>query len=99
MFGEKLKKARIDAGYTQQQVADILKIKQSTLAGYEIGRTQPDFEILGTLADFYCVSLDWLIGTGKNKVNKSQKAIQIHNGNGNMIIELTPEQIRRIKES
>lgn len=66
-FPEKLKTARKEAGYSQRQVESLTGIKQSTLAGYEIGRTEPDIETLGTLADFYNVSTDWLIGTkGKN---------------------------------
>lgn len=66
-FPSKLKKARIEAGYTQEQIEDILKIKRSTLANYEIGRTEPNIETLGILADFYEVSTDWLIGTKGGK--------------------------------
>ncbi|WP_443656066.1 helix-turn-helix domain-containing protein [Faecalibacillus faecis] len=66
-FPSKLKKARIDAGYTQEQVHDILNINRSTLANYEIGRTEPKIETLGLLADFYEVSTDWLIGTKGGK--------------------------------
>ena len=62
-FAQKLAQARKDAGYTQWEVADILLISKSTIASYEIGRTQPDIETLGKLADFYEVSADWLIGT------------------------------------
>lgn len=66
-FAQKLKAARKDAGYTQRQVEELTGIKQSSLASYEIGRTEPDIETLGRLADFYLVSCDWLIGTkGKN---------------------------------
>lgn len=66
-FPQKLQQARKDAGYTQRQVAQILNMKQTTIASYEVGRTQPDIETLGKLADFYTVSVDWLIGTqGKN---------------------------------
>ena len=54
-FNDKLKKARLDAGYTQVQVADILGIGRSTLANYEVGRTEPDLNTLALLADFYCV--------------------------------------------
>ena len=64
-FPQKLAQARKDAGYTQRQVAELLNMKQATLASYEVGRTQPDIETLGRLADFYAVSTDWLIGTGK----------------------------------
>lgn len=62
-FCEKLKYARIDAGYTQQQVSDLLNIGRSTLSNYEIGRIEPNLETLARLADFYCVSVDWLLGT------------------------------------
>ena len=66
-FAQKLSQARKNAGYTQRQVAVILNLKQATIASYETGRTQPDIETLGKLADFYCVSVDWLMGTkGQN---------------------------------
>lgn len=66
-FPSKLKKARIDTGFTQREVEKETGIKQSTIASYEIGRTQPDIETLGLLADFYEVSTDWLIGTKGGK--------------------------------
>ena len=62
-FASKLKKARQNTGFTQRETAKETKIPQSTLANYETGRTQPDIENLGILADFYGVSTDWLIGT------------------------------------
>ena len=71
-FASKLAQARKDAGYTQRQVAEILKISKSTIASYEIGRTQPDIETLGLLADFYCVSTDWLISTKGVNYNPNQ---------------------------
>jgi len=69
-FNAKLKKARKEAGYTQQQVSDITGIPRGTLANFEVGRNEPDIEMIGTLADFYSVSTDWLIGTkGANTSN------------------------------
>lgn len=68
LFGKKLRQARLDAGYTQQQIQDILKVNQTTLSRYESGEREPDYETLGTLADFYEVSVDWLLGTkGANR--------------------------------
>lgn len=72
-FAEKLRKARIDTGFTQREVAKETKIPQSTIANYETKRTQPDIENLGILADFYEVSLDWLIGTKGNKEKKERE--------------------------
>jgi Helix-turn-helix. len=67
-FAEKLKKARKDSGYRQQQIEDITGINRTTLSRYENGEREPDIETLGLLADFYEVSLDWLVGTkGANK--------------------------------
>ena len=66
-FAEKITKARKETGFTQQEVAEELKIPRGTLANYETGRNEPDLETLGVLADFYQVSIDWLLSAGKKK--------------------------------
>lgn len=63
-LGVKLKAAREKAGYTQNQVADILQVKQSQLSKIENGMQEPNIETLGTLIDFYEVNADWILGTG-----------------------------------
>lgn len=65
VLGSRLKDARTFAGLTQKEVANILKLKQPTIASYESGRTEPDIETLGKLAQLYDVSVDYLIGLGK----------------------------------
>lgn len=67
MLGERLKKARIEAGYTQRQITDLLKINQSQLSKIENGQIEPSIETLGTLIDFYDISADWLLGTGMRR--------------------------------
>ena len=67
-FAEKLKKARNNTGFTQREVAAETGIAQSTIASYEIGRTEPDIESLGILVDFYGADANWILGTkGNNK--------------------------------
>ena len=66
-FASKLKQARNNTGFTQREIAKETKIPQSTLANWELGRTQPDIESIGILADFYGVSVDWLFGTKGNQ--------------------------------
>lgn len=66
-FTQKIKAARTDAGYTQQQVAVETGIPRSTISRIESGTRQPDIENLGILIDFYEVSADWILGTGKKK--------------------------------
>lgn len=62
IFTERLKELRKEKGYTQEQMANILEIGQSTYAKWENDRTEPSFENLIKLADLLEVSLDWLFG-------------------------------------
>lgn len=74
-FASKLKKARNETGFTQREVAMETGIKQPTIASYELGRTQPDIENLGILADFYGVDLNWLLGTRGERTEKVKMLI------------------------
>lgn len=67
MLAQKLKLARKEAGYTQKQVSDITEVPQNSICRYETGEREPDIETLGKLIDFYEVSADWILGTGKTK--------------------------------
>lgn len=63
IFPSRIKYARNNTGFTQREVAKETGIAQPNIARYEKGTLQPDIEKLGILADFYGVSVDWLIGT------------------------------------
>lgn len=65
--GEKLKFARLNAGYTQKQMSENIQIRQAQLSKIENGKQEPDLETLGKLIDFYEVSADWVLGTGITK--------------------------------
>lgn len=58
----KLIKLRKDKQLTQEQVANFLNMSQSTYQHYENQRAEPSIETLCKLADFYGVSLDYLVG-------------------------------------
>ena len=62
IFPSRLKQARTDAGYSQPQIATMTGIKQSDISKYENGRLEPNLEKLATLAQFYNVSINWLLG-------------------------------------
>lgn len=59
---ENIRNLRIDKGYTQKQIAEILNVKQNTYSQYEIGVLNYPIEVLMKLADFYGVSVDYLLG-------------------------------------
>lgn len=62
MFSERLKRLRVEKGITQKELADRLHISRSTIAGYESLGKEPDGEKLCALADFFGVSVDYLLG-------------------------------------
>jgi transcriptional regulator with XRE-family HTH domain len=62
MLPERLKELRNQKGITQEDVANYLGITRPAYTAYESGRRQPDDTIKGKLADYYNVSLDYLLG-------------------------------------
>ncbi|MDD6735720.1 MAG: S24 family peptidase [Clostridiales bacterium] len=64
MFGSKLKDLRKRAGLSQEELAKKLGISKSTIGMYEQGqRKKPQSdEVLKSIADFFGVSLDYLMG-------------------------------------
>ena len=59
---ENIRSLRQDNGYTQKQIAQILGISQNTYSQYEIGVLNYPVDVLIKLADFYQVSVDYLLG-------------------------------------
>lgn len=63
-FSEQLKKARLNKGFTQQQIADLMGITKSTYCGYETNKRHPDVAKIKQLANILDVSGDVLLETG-----------------------------------
>ena len=53
---------REDKDLKQKDLADLLKIHQTTYSDYELGRLNIPVATLHILADFYKVSIDYLLG-------------------------------------
>ena len=64
-FGEKLKKARLVAGYTQEELASMLTISRAAVAKWESDRGMPDVSNLKALAEALNVSVDFLLDDGE----------------------------------
>lgn len=52
-FSQRLKQARINAGFTQKEVYEHFGIPQSTFSSWEIGKSEPSGEMLIQLCEFY----------------------------------------------
>lgn len=68
-----MKKLREEKGLMQQDVCNALDIEQSTLANYENNRRVPKTDILIEIANYYGVSLDYLVGRTDDRFDNSKR--------------------------
>ena len=61
-LAERLKFLRESKGLSLRKLAEHINVHFSTLGSYERGRRNPDLETLKMLAEFYNVSIDYLLG-------------------------------------
>jgi transcriptional regulator with XRE-family HTH domain len=61
-FAERLTHLRERKGLTQEDLAKRLNISRSALSLWEIGKREPNFETATKIADFFGVSVDYLLG-------------------------------------
>lgn len=61
-FKDRLRAARMDRGFTQQNMADELGMALRSYQQYEQGSTEPSLESLAVLADKLSVPTDYLLG-------------------------------------
>ena len=59
---ENIRNLRLDKGYTQKQIAEMLGISQNTYSQYEIGVLNYPVDVIIKLADFYGTTTDYLLG-------------------------------------
>lgn len=71
---------------TQKEMADFLKTTQTTYSRYEKGTREPDITTLCSLADYFGVTVDYLLG--KPQWTEEDKAL----GVGNHKTTLSPEE-------
>lgn len=66
VFSEKIKELREEADLSQKELADRLKISQSAITKLENNLREPTGSTLIAYADYFDVSLDYLVGRDNN---------------------------------
>ena len=64
---ENIRNLREDNDKLQVELAAYLNVKQTTYSKYELGKINIPVEVLIKLADFYDVSIDYLVGRSTEK--------------------------------
>ncbi len=80
-FAECLQELREDRNISRKELAAYLNISFSTLGMYEQGRREPNIDMLIKLADYFNVSLDFLVGrSADNEERKNMlEALRLKN--------------------
>ena len=67
MVYENIRNLREDHDKIQVELANYLNVKQTTYSKYELGKINIPIDVLIKLADYYDVSIDYLVGRTKKK--------------------------------
>lgn len=62
MLGDRLKKLRLNNGLKQSDLLKKFNLSSARYSQYENDKRVPDYELLIKFADFYNVSIDYLLG-------------------------------------
>ncbi len=60
-FGQKLKKLRKDKHFSQSDIANFLKVDQTTVSVWELDKCEPNYKTLKTISIAFNVSIDELL--------------------------------------
>ena len=63
---ERIRNLREDRDLKQKQIAEYLKIHQTTYSDYELGNLNVPIDVLIKLAKFYGTSIDYIVGLTDN---------------------------------
>lgn len=92
-----LKNLRNEKKLTQKDISKELSIPLRTYIAYEMGEYQPNIETLIKLADYFDVSIDYLVGRRQNKKldlsNFNETQIKVINA----IPELNEKNLDRVE--
>lgn len=73
---DRIKKIRKELDLTQQEFADQLKVPRNTIAGYEVGKSNPSDAAINNICREFNVNEDWLrTGQGEMFIPRTRNQI------------------------
>jgi len=93
-LAERLRALRYECNETQQDVADMLNVKRPTYTMYEKGSVLPPYDKLKKLADYFEVSVEYLMGeTNFRKPEKPKGSADVDLLNINNAVRLLLDEL------
>lgn len=65
----RLRELREEKHINQQKLAIALNVTQAAISKYELGLSEPDISMLKNIADYFHVSVDYLIGFSDSPIS------------------------------
>ncbi len=92
------KQLRKNKNLTQDEFSKILNVDRSTISKWEQDKAIPDIKMLSTLANFFNVSIDYLLGkTNTYDPPKTNTIVVFGRGTGREEYHMSDEQIKLLK--
>jgi Predicted transcriptional regulators len=99
-FYNRIKELRIEKKITQEDLAKILSFGRTAISNYESGRSEPSYNTVSKLAEFFDVSIDYLLG--KTDIRNAYTKLPTLNEESLKLIDstkdLSPESKRMLNE-
>lgn len=81
---------------TMKELGNIIGVAESTMSLYETGKRKPDPETLSRLADYFNVSVDYLLGRDEEQPKPMEDAERQRYVSE--LIEYTPAQLKELTD-
>lgn len=73
LFGDRLKKIRKERNLTQEEIGELCEVGKTTISNWENNITQPPFEIVKKLAQYFGVTIDYLLNFSQDDADNMEK--------------------------
>ncbi len=95
-FAIRLKELRESKNLSQYDLANELGISQSAIGNWEAGKREPNFTMMQTLANYFGVSVDYLLGRADEKQGVVLDGVYFRIASEAQEVGLPPEDIQKI---
>lgn len=73
LFGNRLRYLRKRSNLTQERLGKVLNVSTSTIGMYERGSREPGYKLLVEIANYFNVSIDYLLGNSDSPIIKEKQ--------------------------
>ncbi len=94
----RIREVRLQSGISQKELATAIGVAPNTLSQYESGKRAPDYDTMGRISDYLHVSVDYLLGLGREKpILEDEDGPALNARLVERLIQLSPEEQEKVE--